>query len=64
MICETYEQSTPKERTDYIGKLVHAVQSSDQLFSLGEEIIRQAERRGLLENVIINPSENNLPHRD
>ncbi len=59
MICENFDLLTHKEKVEYIGRLVHSVQSDNQLFSIGKEIIRQAEQRGVLDDVIINPDTDN-----
>ncbi len=55
MICNEFNLLTPLERVKYIGTLCHAVQSDSHLYTIGQEIIRLAERKGLLEDVIIAP---------
>jgi hypothetical protein len=53
MVCSSFDQLTPKEKTEYIGALVHSVQSSNELFKIGKEIIEDGERQGLFEGVKI-----------
>lgn len=60
MICPKYDALTPKERADFIGAVVHACQSCDKLYSMGQEIIRLGELAGLFDGVVINPTEEGL----
>jgi hypothetical protein len=55
MICEEFEKLTPKEKTEFIGKVVHAIQSSTKLYLMGKEIIGLGEIQGLFEGVKILP---------
>lgn len=55
MLCESFDILSHKEKIEYFGKLLHAVQSSDKLFVLGQSIIRQAEEWGVLDDVVILP---------
>jgi hypothetical protein len=55
MLCPGYQKLLPREKRDYIGELLHAVQSDDELFELGSEIIQVAYRRGIFDGVKINP---------
>lgn len=55
MICKEFDELTSLEKVRYIGLLCHGVQSDSHLFTIGQEIIRLAERKGLLEDVIIAP---------
>lgn len=59
MICEKFDSFTHKEKIEFIWKLVHSVQSDNKLLIIGEAIIRQAEERGILNDVIINPENKN-----
>lgn len=52
-----YINLTPKEKSEFVGQLVHSCQSDENLFSMGEEIIKLAQRRGLFENVVFNPEQ-------
>lgn len=56
MICENYNLLSHRERIEYVGKLIHSVQSSNQLFIIGNAIIKQAEEMGILDDVIILPT--------
>lgn len=56
MLCTSYNLMSHRERIEYIGKLLHSVQSDDKLFTIGRAIIKQAEDNGLLDDVIINPN--------
>jgi len=59
MNCPEFQTMIPKERTEYIGSLVHACMSDSKLFAMGERIIKQAIRKGLFEGVVIAPIEQN-----
>lgn len=52
--CKEYQELTPFEKKEYIGSLIHAVQSDPNLFKEGQRIINKAIARGLFEGVIIN----------
>lgn len=57
MICEKYEAMTTIEKTEFVGKLLHSVQSSNELFDLGKEIINLGIEKGLFEGVkILHPN--------
>lgn len=55
MNCDNYTNLLPKERIDMIGKLIHATQSSNEIFNRAKVLIKQAEKMGLFEGVTINP---------
>lgn len=55
MICKEFDELTPQEKTTYIGQLVHSVQSDSELFKTGQMLISVAKKKGLFDNVIINP---------
>ena len=55
MNCVEFQDLIPKERTEFIGQLVHACTSDSKLFQMGERIIKQAIRKGLFDGVVINP---------
>ena len=57
--CGEYLLLTPKERTEYIGMLIHACQSDAKYFEMGQRIIKAATRKGIFEGVTINPIEQN-----
>ena len=60
MICKSFKALTPLEKSIMIGKIVHAVQSSEHCFNLSKEIIESAERRGYFKGVTIMPESQNL----
>jgi hypothetical protein len=57
MLCEKYLSLTPLERSTFIGKCIHAIQSDSKLFDDAAKMIERAEKRGLFTGVIINPLE-------
>lgn len=56
MNCENYLELSPKEKVEFIGKLIHAVQSDNYTFNKAVLIINRAEKKGLYAGVTINPS--------
>lgn len=59
MLCESFFNLIPMEQRDYIGSLVHAVMNDENLFLDGQKLIKKAQKKGLFENVKINPIINN-----
>ena len=55
MLCKKYEELSPFERVEFIGKLVHAVQSDDVFFDEAKVIIYNGEVFGTFEGVKILP---------
>lgn len=60
MNCQSYQNLTPKEKAEFIGQLVHAVQNNDDIFKLGQELIELATIKGMFENVVIMPTGQNI----
>lgn len=58
MNCPEYQILTPKEKTEMIGKLLHAIQSDSTLFLEGSKLIKKAEKKGIFDGIIINPPNN------
>jgi hypothetical protein len=58
MLAQKYYELTSVEKVKYIGELIHACQSSDIMFSHGEEIIKQAKLHGVFDKVTILPNTN------
>lgn len=54
-VCSLYEQMTHREKTEFVGKLLHACQSSNLLLKEAQKLIKIAEESGLLDDVIILP---------
>ena len=61
MNCVEFQDLIPKERTEFIGELVHACMSDSKLYEMGQKIIRAAIRKGLFDGVTINPIEEITP---
>lgn len=57
MNCKEFQDMIPKERTEYIGELIHACMSDSKFFSVGKKIIKDATKMGIFEGVTINPIE-------
>lgn len=55
MLCDKYMRLSPQERSLFIGNLLHAAQSDDNIFQSAEELINLAERKGLFDGVTIMP---------
>lgn len=56
MNCQEYSNLTVIEQYQLIGKLCHIAQNHSEYFAKAQQMIKQAEKRGLLVNVKINPS--------
>jgi hypothetical protein len=59
-LFKRYEELTPFERVEFIGKLVHAAQSNAASFYAAKEIIKNAEEDGVLDGVTILPERENF----
>ena len=55
MLCNNYNNLSHVNKIIYIGELLHAVQSDDDLFDLGNLIICNTKDKGLFEGVVILP---------
>lgn len=55
MLCENFENLSHYEKITYIGELLHACQSDNYFFKLGEDIIKSAKDVGLFDGVKILP---------
>ena len=60
MICENYDSLSPIDKVIFIGKIVHALQSSNVIFSDVERIIWRAQAAGVFDGVTILPDSNPL----
>lgn len=61
--CIQYQSLSPKEKIEFIGKLVHLVQNDETAFSRARGMILKGDVQGSFDDVVINPStyeENNL----
>lgn len=64
MICDKYNALSHREKTEMVGLIVHAIQSDEHLFTIGEEIIRMAKMKGLFDDVKILPDQNEIHDTD
>lgn len=55
MNCKLFMALSEREQIKYIGSIVHACQSSDILYTMGQEIIKTGEEMGLFDGVTIAP---------
>lgn len=56
MNCDNYQMLLPKEKIELVGKLIHAIQSDNEIFNRAEALIKLAEKKKLFEGVKINPA--------
>lgn len=59
MICKKYDSLSHFEKVIYVGELLHACQSNDELYALGKDIIELARLKGLMNGVKILPDNKN-----
>ena len=60
MICNSYNQLTIIEKTQFVGKLLHLVQSKESAFLIADNLLREAGAEGCFDKVIILPNEEPL----
>lgn len=58
MICDKFNNLSPLEKVLFVGELIHAVQFDETSYTIGQEIISLAKRKGIFEGVVINPIAN------
>tara|TARA_R110000868_G_scaffold400868_1_gene675601 strand:+ start:6454 stop:6651 length:198 start_codon:yes stop_codon:yes gene_type:complete len=58
-LCDKYDSLSPIERLTLVGEIVHALQSSDEIFDDVQKIIKKAILQGLFIGTTILPPENN-----
>jgi hypothetical protein len=61
MICKSYDQLTIVEKTQFIGKLMHLVQTNEKAFIHAEQMINKANEEGLFTKVTICPVKETQP---
>lgn len=54
--CNKYQELSHVQKITFIGMLVHAVQSSDEMFDKGQNLIDLAGISGVFEGVTIMPA--------
>ena len=60
MICKSYDQLTIVEKTQFIGKLMHLVQTNDNAFMTADQLLSSADKEGIFKNVVILPAREHL----
>ena len=61
MICSSYDQLTIVEKTQFIGKLMHLVQTNENAFQAADNLIKKAGDEGLFNTVTILPARHTQP---
>lgn len=51
MICDKYDSLSHYDKVQFMGKLCHAAQTDDVLFTMAQELIKLGEQRGLFDKV-------------
>lgn len=51
MTCLKYNQLTDFEQSLFLAKVIHCVSNSDELFTIGEDVIRLGILKGVFNNV-------------
>lgn len=54
-LCDKYDSLSPVERLTLVGEIVHALQSSDEIFDDVQKIIKKAILQGLFVGTVILP---------
>lgn len=57
MLCKKFNDLSHYDKVKYIGELLHACQSDDFIFGIGECIIQTAKELGIFEGVVILPEQ-------
>lgn len=52
-----YQNLTIVEKIEMVGKLVHAIQSDNEMYSLAEKLLTKATEKGLFINIKILPND-------
>lgn len=55
MNCTNYLDLSPQEKINFIGKMIHAIQSDNEIFNRAEILIKKADKQGIFDGVTINP---------
>ena len=56
-LCEKYDSLTPVQRITMVGEVVHAIQTSDKIFEMAEDLIKLAMLQGAFDGVTFLPTE-------
>ncbi len=57
MLCKNYNDLSHYDKVKYIGELIHACQTDNYFFELGENIIQSAKDAGVFNGVVILPEQ-------
>lgn len=57
MLCENFNNLSHYDKIKYIGELLHACQSDNYFFTIGENVIKSAKDSGLFDGVVILPEQ-------
>jgi hypothetical protein len=55
MNCKKYQDLSHVEKITYLGQLIHATQSDDELFEMGQNLIDLGIGKGVFDGVTILP---------
>ena len=55
MICNKFSELSPLEKVMFIGELTHACMANDEIFEMGQKLIKIGMAKGLFDNVKIMP---------
>ena len=58
-LCKSYNDLSHFDKIQFVGELLHACQSDEYLFKIGEDIIKTAKDTGIFDGVTILPIQNN-----
>ena len=64
MICKTYLDLSPIEKVMFIGELTHSYMSDEELYKIGVKLIDVAKAKGIFDNVVIMPNNQNDINND
>lgn len=59
-LCDKFNNLSHFEKITIIGEIVHAIQSDDEMFTMGEQLLKKAKRKGVLDGITILPETNLL----
>ena len=57
MICNSYNQLTIVEKTQFVGRLIHIIQSEENAFNVADTLLKKADAEGWFDKVTILPTE-------
>jgi hypothetical protein len=53
--CKSFMGLSLKEKTEFIGKLIHIVQNEEWCFDVAKRMVYNAQSAGIFDDVVINP---------